>query len=101
MNSSNEQYRFNLGEVRHEDVDQVLSELLESGVFRYPISPEAESQMLDVVQHEYQAVTRAGSKLVEVLQSDPGLGWRDEQITLLGTGFDMALLIIHALEHIR
>jgi hypothetical protein len=96
VNREGEQHQPNLGEVSHADAQQAAREFLNSGLINHPIPNEAEGHLLDVVQHEYPAVVQGLQTLVNAL---PDMGWTEEQVQLLETGFDMSVILIHSIEH--
>jgi len=88
--------QFDPRRVNYEEVDATLNRLFEQHTFDFPISIEAQSQFIDVVSQEFRALSGARAKLMEKLK-DEDHGWNEDQIRLLGTGFEMALIVIHGL----
>ena len=66
------------------------------GMFRFPLSPEAQGRILDDVHLELPALSKASDTFIEIMR-DGAQGWDEDQVQLLGTGFEMALIVIHEL----
>jgi hypothetical protein len=81
------------------EVELALAALVREGTFQYPISPEADSLFLDVMQHDFPALADAGLALTKMFwDNEAEDGWTNEQATLLGTGFGMAVVLLHKLS---
>ena len=79
------------------DVDRVIRDLADRQYLQQPTTPEAQSRLLDEVREDMPALFEIPELLMQVLEDDPTQGWNASQIQLLGTGVDMALLILHEL----
>lgn len=89
----------NFGEVlAHIDKEEAAAAVRRAagdGLFRFPISIEAQGRVLDEVNQELHGLAIASDEFMDVIRNDQG--WTPEQAQLLGTGFDMALIVLHEL----
>jgi hypothetical protein len=79
------------------DIGRVIRDLSDKRYFKQPTTLEAQSRLLDEVREDMPALFEIPEQLMRVLEDDQSQGWNASQIQLLGTGVDMALLILHEL----
>jgi len=84
-----------LGHIDREEAEAAVRRVAYDRLFRFPISSEANGRLMDEVNFELPGLARASDTFMDVIQDDQG--WTTEQASLLGTGFDMALIVLHEL----
>lgn len=84
-----------LGNIGRAEICQAIDHVVSDGLLRLPISFHAESHLLDVVGDDFPHLIYMSDEVGRVLLQ--GQGWTDEEIRLLTTGIDMAVIVLHQL----
>ena len=81
-----------LGNAERQDVRKAIHDLASRGCFTNPVTPAAESKLLDEVREDLPGFAHVSDWMIPVLMEH---GWNEEQVGLLVSGIDMALMLVH------